>query len=775
MTFVVTVTEFRDPQGQLVAEARSTAIETGKPAPRRKVHDGELGRPDRGCRAPRPRVRAADPHRLRALPGRVRETSTRSTTTTSSRSRRATRRPSRSACSRPGSWRRYATDWSGRATSASSACSSASRCGRVTASSAPAGGRAGRRRAHGRPRTRGHPSRWRGRDQGHRDVRRRVRWRPVRPWTRKLQVNSRRPRLRSLEAVVDAYGHRPGRALGDVGVVGRLEGDLAETVTNRSGRAGSACSPAGVGAQTVNSPTRSSRRSTTIGAVGDTIAPGAGLKPTGPRFGTRLARSGDPTCRRCRSRRRSGRRRGTGRRRRSRPARDDGRAAVRGGIASVPGPFARGAPVRPLRCTVSPEPGRRAIGVVLDESPGCRGSGHSGRYPRGNGRKHRRRPRRPRARRPLPPARVAIGSGASGRVYVADDVRLRRRVAVKVLHAALADDAGFLRRFRSEAQLAASLHHPNVMAVYDWGEDGVPFMVLELLAGGSLRGMLDAGNRLTPVAGRARRRSGRRRAGLRARPRSRPPRHQAREPPVRRARHRARRRLRARPRARRGQLDRARGCRRGHRPLRRTRAGRRRAARRPRRPLRARARARRGGHRTVPLVADTPLGTLGLRAGDAIRCRPRSVRSRRSSSARVVPTGERYPVAARCGDALADAAEALPPPGPLTLAGLGAIVDDPHPTQVVRPCGGAAAARSGRGTASRGHPPPGARTPPGCRGAVPVGAPFLLGAVIAVALSALRVRARATGSGTSTAVPQPRRSAPRRRPNRSRTTPRSRS
>src|SRR5437899_3296331 len=93
---------------------------------------------------------------------------------------------------------------------------------------------------------------------------------------------------------------------------------------------------------------------------------------------------------------------------------------------------------------------------------------------------------------------ASIGAGASGRVYVADDVRLRRRVAVKVLHAALADDAGFLRRFRSEAQLAASLHHPNVVAVYDWGDDGVPFMVLELLSGGSLRAVLDEGLRLTP-------------------------------------------------------------------------------------------------------------------------------------------------------------------------------------------------------------------------------------------------------------------------------------
>ncbi|HEV3053460.1 MAG TPA: serine/threonine-protein kinase, partial [Solirubrobacteraceae bacterium] len=94
---------------------------------------------------------------------------------------------------------------------------------------------------------------------------------------------------------------------------------------------------------------------------------------------------------------------------------------------------------------------------------------------------------------------AAIGSGGSGRVYVADDVRLRRRVAVKVLHGALADDAGFLRRFRAEAQLAASLHHPNIATVYDWGEDAVPFMVLELLSGGSLRGMLDEGIRLSPA------------------------------------------------------------------------------------------------------------------------------------------------------------------------------------------------------------------------------------------------------------------------------------
>ena len=95
---------------------------------------------------------------------------------------------------------------------------------------------------------------------------------------------------------------------------------------------------------------------------------------------------------------------------------------------------------------------------------------------------------------------AAVGSGASGRVYVGEDLRLRRRVAVKVLHGNLADDAGFLRRFRSEARVAAALSHPHIMAVYDWGEDrGVAFMVFELLTGGSLRAILDSGVRLSPA------------------------------------------------------------------------------------------------------------------------------------------------------------------------------------------------------------------------------------------------------------------------------------
>jgi serine/threonine-protein kinase len=90
-----------------------------------------------------------------------------------------------------------------------------------------------------------------------------------------------------------------------------------------------------------------------------------------------------------------------------------------------------------------------------------------------------------------------IGTGASAQVFLADDVKLRRRVALKVLHPALSDDQAFLRRFRAEARAAAALSHPNLMAVYDWSDEGNPYLVLEYLGGGSLRALLDRGRRLT--------------------------------------------------------------------------------------------------------------------------------------------------------------------------------------------------------------------------------------------------------------------------------------
>ena len=94
----------------------------------------------------------------------------------------------------------------------------------------------------------------------------------------------------------------------------------------------------------------------------------------------------------------------------------------------------------------------------------------------------------------------AVGVGASANVFAAEDVRLRRRVAVKVLHPALAGEEAFLRRFRAEARAVASLRHPSILRVYDWGEDGgAPYLVMELLEGGSLRSLLDRGRRLTPA------------------------------------------------------------------------------------------------------------------------------------------------------------------------------------------------------------------------------------------------------------------------------------
>ena len=87
-----------------------------------------------------------------------------------------------------------------------------------------------------------------------------------------------------------------------------------------------------------------------------------------------------------------------------------------------------------------------------------------------------------------------LGSGSSAQVFLADDVNLGRQVAVKMLQPALADDDRFLRRFRTEAQTVAAISHPNVVVIHDWGEDDVPYLVSEYLAGGSLRAMIDAAN-----------------------------------------------------------------------------------------------------------------------------------------------------------------------------------------------------------------------------------------------------------------------------------------
>ena len=92
----------------------------------------------------------------------------------------------------------------------------------------------------------------------------------------------------------------------------------------------------------------------------------------------------------------------------------------------------------------------------------------------------------------------ALGTGASAHVYLAEDVSLQRHVAVKVLQPALATDEAFLKRFRAEARSVASLNHPHVLRVFDWGEDqDGPYLVLEYLGGGSLRDLLDRDLRLS--------------------------------------------------------------------------------------------------------------------------------------------------------------------------------------------------------------------------------------------------------------------------------------
>jgi Tol biopolymer transport system component len=81
-----------------------------------------------------------------------------------------------------------------------------------------------------------------------------------------------------------------------------------------------------------------------------------------------------------------------------------------------------------------------------------------------------------------------IGSGGMGEVYRASDQRLGRDVALKILKPSLAHDRDRLRRFEQEARAAATLSHPNVVAVYDIGmHDGAPYIVSELLQGQTLR------------------------------------------------------------------------------------------------------------------------------------------------------------------------------------------------------------------------------------------------------------------------------------------------
>jgi serine/threonine-protein kinase len=96
-----------------------------------------------------------------------------------------------------------------------------------------------------------------------------------------------------------------------------------------------------------------------------------------------------------------------------------------------------------------------------------------------------------------------VGRGGMAEVYRARDLRLDRVVAVKTLREDLARDQTFQARFRREAQSAASLNHPSIVAVYDTGEDNtsmshVPFIVMEFVDGRTIRDLVRDDRRLLP-------------------------------------------------------------------------------------------------------------------------------------------------------------------------------------------------------------------------------------------------------------------------------------
>jgi beta-lactam-binding protein with PASTA domain/tRNA A-37 threonylcarbamoyl transferase component Bud32 len=94
--------------------------------------------------------------------------------------------------------------------------------------------------------------------------------------------------------------------------------------------------------------------------------------------------------------------------------------------------------------------------------------------------------------------RSRIARGGMATVYVATDLRLERRVAVKIMHGHLADDSQYKARFIQEARSAARLAHPNVVNVYDQGQDAdTAYLVMEYLPGITLRDLLNEHKVLT--------------------------------------------------------------------------------------------------------------------------------------------------------------------------------------------------------------------------------------------------------------------------------------
>jgi serine/threonine-protein kinase len=91
-----------------------------------------------------------------------------------------------------------------------------------------------------------------------------------------------------------------------------------------------------------------------------------------------------------------------------------------------------------------------------------------------------------------------IARGGMATVYLGTDTRLERTVALKIMHAELADDEDFVRRFVGEARSVAQLSHPNVVTVYDQGADGhILYLAMEYVPGRTLRDLLNSRGRLS--------------------------------------------------------------------------------------------------------------------------------------------------------------------------------------------------------------------------------------------------------------------------------------
>jgi beta-lactam-binding protein with PASTA domain/tRNA A-37 threonylcarbamoyl transferase component Bud32 len=87
-----------------------------------------------------------------------------------------------------------------------------------------------------------------------------------------------------------------------------------------------------------------------------------------------------------------------------------------------------------------------------------------------------------------------LGGGGMAEVYLAEDTHLQRRVALKVLHRQFAQDREFVERFRREAEAAAKLAHPNIVAVYDRGEfEGTYYIAMQYVEGPTMRELIDRG------------------------------------------------------------------------------------------------------------------------------------------------------------------------------------------------------------------------------------------------------------------------------------------